>query len=299
MGENTEYDIKQVDFHFHAGIERDEGKTLHDYITYAHNIGLSIIGITDHMEFYKGFELPQQSVVNYELSIKGLINYYNEIQSMKLEFNDMNLLFAPEYSSKLDLEDVPDEMIKLADYFICELHPVPEGSVEIRTEAAIQFLRQVRNLVDRSGKPAFYAHPLREIMITKKPAALQQKYSNTNIWDTMNCAANIKAINEQALNEYFMFDLRELAKASKRYGIPIEANHGTQLRVFNSGTTAMNMYYKAYTIFLEEGVDIIPGGDIHTIGKNNQTFYNDLFDQLRVNLSDSDFVKQVLDKKTK
>ena len=45
--------IHQIDLHYHAGRERENGKSLREYLLFARATGRKILGITDHANLFQ------------------------------------------------------------------------------------------------------------------------------------------------------------------------------------------------------------------------------------------------------
>jgi len=278
-------DIYQMDFHYHAGQERG-ARTLREHLEHAEVTGRRLLGLTDHFNKYTPEARPQLRPV-YEPSMKGLRDYYNEIQSLKSEFPGIKLYFAPEIGVNTDFGTIPDEAIVMADYFICEPGGV-NGTVEENTGKLLQRLDGIAEFSARTKRPVFLAHPFRapvNFRLVKNPI--------TPAVTAMGRRGSFREYEAGEVSGFFLFDVVRLGKEAANLGIPLEINGVThnRIRMVNLAGPLL-MLWAAYAMMKEQGAAFVPGSDQHGFEAGSHGAYVpfDCFDALGITAEDITFM---------
>ncbi len=286
-----------IDLHYHAGQERPIGTTLDGHLEHALLTGRKVVGLTDHLEFYIG-QPPsnRKPMFTYEQSVAGLLRYREDVDEARGRHPGLRILFGPEMhaNKRIDLRQMPQEVVDAADYFHSSL-PFEEGSPEASTAARLKRLRDVADLRDRTGRPAFICHPFREPVnwrLVKGPIAE---------WVTALAPRRDCDFREEEVSRFFGFDVRAVARACGELGLPIEINGGTDARIRALNLPApLQMLWAAYRYFRDEGAGFVPGSDQHTYHVNDVSRREgryipwEPFDFLGVMVDDMPFVKNLL-----
>jgi histidinol phosphatase-like PHP family hydrolase len=279
--------IYQMDFHYHAGQERNE-KSLKEHLEHARRTGRKILGLTDHYGLYlPTYNGSKQEI--YTRSMEGLKQYADELDSLRDEYSDITLLFAPEIGSSADLKQIPAEMHAVSDYYICETNGIKESTIE-NTQ---QFLDRVKEVADFSAacnKPAYIAHPFRS-SINKRLVTnpIETKTMNMQPKDPSD-------YTEKEINDFFLMDVRTIGHEVTQLGIPLEINGESQRRIrITNLPAALNTYRAAYLILKQEGVSFVPGSDQHdfSTGRHGSFVPWDCFEFLGLGAQDIDFFKKI------
>lgn len=278
-------DIYQMDFHYHAGQERG-ARTLREHLEHAEITGRALLGLTDHYNKYTQEARPQFRPV-YEPSMKGLRDYYNEMESLKSEFPAIKLYFAPEIGSNTDLRTIPDEAIALADYFICE-PPGVNGTLAENTEKLLERLNAVAAFSARVQRPVFLAHPFRSpvnFRLVKNPI--------TPAVTAMGRRGSFRDYEAREVSDFFLFDVVRLGREAAKLGIPLEINGVThnRIRMVNLAGPLL-MLWAAYAMMQEQGASFVPGSDQHGFETGSHGAYVpfDCFDALGITPADITFM---------
>lgn len=255
-----ELPIHSVDLHYHAGQERQPGRTLGDYLAHAVMTGRMVVGLTDHLERYIGVPpSPPESAPLYAQSVEGIARYRADVDDLRAEFPTLQLLFGPEIhaSPRIDLRQLPAAVIALADYFLCAL-PGVDNSPEENTAAMVQQLGEIGDFAQRADRPVLVCHPFR-------PSVNRQLVKGEVApWITALPLRPRGDFSDEELNRFFLFDVRAVARACRAHGLPIEINGGTVGRIRGLNLPApLQMLWAAYRVFQEEGVGLAPGSDQH------------------------------------
>lgn len=285
--------IHNVDFHYHAGQERQEGVTLHDHLSHARLTGRKVIGITDHLQFYLSeHEVPAEKAERfiYERSLAGLARYRQEMDESKELFPDLELYFGPEAPPKVALAEIPERVLEMSDFFICECYFASD--VSEHTERVIARLEEMSAFTAATGKPTFLAHPFR--------LAVNHRLTKRDIepWVTAIEPRSDRDFPIEQINELFLLDIEAVGEASARLGTPLEVNGNTQFRVRASNLPAvLQMLWRAYERFVAHGAPLVPGSDQHGfkqgIGRVGGFVPFDCFEALGIGVDDLDFLKDV------
>jgi len=284
-------DIHNVDFHYHAGQERQPGTTLEDYFEHALATGRTIIAFTDHVEAYLG---DKQSVPGapYPPGLDGLAAYRADVRRLAGRYPQLKVFFAPEFHSRFDLESVPDELADLADMFLCGPPPV-DADRRDNTAARLAHAEQVRRLADRLGRPVLVVHPFRASVnyrLVKRPI---------EPWVTQLAVRPVGQYDEALLDEFFRFDIRVLARAYRKLELPVEINGETHLRIRGVNLPApLRMLWSAYRLMQAEQVSFAPGSDQHGIaeswGRTGVSVPSDAFEALGISAGDIELLSRLL-----
>lgn len=277
-------DIHQMDFHYHAGQER-KNKTLRQHLEHAAVTGRRIIGITDHYGRYSpNFIHPGESI--YERSIKGLLDYYNELDELRSEFNILTLYFAPELGSSVDYDGIPDEVHNISDFYICE--PTHTGwDMKENTGRLLERLAETAEFSRKVNKPVLLAHPFREavnLRLVRNP--IDPAVTN------MSRRESIYKYSVEEVNDFFMLDVVQLGKAAAKYDIPVEVNGETHNRIRVTNLPGpLQLLWAAYAIMKEQGAGFVPGSDQHDFSTGRYGAYvpYDCFDAMGVKAEDIKF----------
>ena len=259
--------IHNLDFHYHAGLERPAGTSLHDHLEHAVITGRRVLGVTDHLQFY----WPRNDVAAgdgnpkaYANSLKGLAKYRREVEEEKKHFPSLQILFGPEIPPKTRLADIPQEVLDLADYFICEqAFRGDENALEENTETFIRRIEEIRDFTRATGKPTFLAHPFRlsiNFRLIKRPIEL---------WVTSLGYRHNEDFSPAELARFFLLDVEKVAAAASADGVPLEVNGSSEYRVRSSNLpAALQMLRAACRLFRNAGVELVPGSDQHGFTTN-------------------------------
>jgi hypothetical protein len=254
-------DIHNIDLHYHAGQERDPGTSLADYLDHAVVTARRVVGITDHYGLYTEPHRAREHNP-YEMTLDGLQAYRDEAMGLASCYPGLVLRFAPELSSRTDLDAIPDRVLAIADYFICETS-FPGDTVAENTAAAVQRIEEVGRFCTRTGKPAFIAHPFRSsanYRLVKRDIAP---------WVTLLEPRPEGDYSPEELARFFLLDLEELGAACVAHNLPLEVNGNTHYRMLCSNLpAAVHMLYSAYRHRRGQGVAFVPGSDQHSFRRS-------------------------------
>lgn len=280
-------EIHQMDFHYHAGQERGE-KTLREHLEHAAITGRSIVGLTDHFNKYLPTEIPKGKPI-YENSIKGLRDYYNECDALRAMFPTLTLYFAPELGPRTPFEQVPQEAVDMADYFICEPTGV-EGTPEENTARLIERVCDIADFSARVSRPVFVAHPFR--------SPVNARLINRPIEQWMRdipVRSKLSDYTPTQINEFFLFDVAQFGRAAAANGVPVEINGATQNRVRVANQPGiLRLLWAAFALIKEQGVSFVPGSDQHgfSIARHGDYVPSDCFEAIGVTAEDIAFLHE-------
>ncbi len=282
--------IHNVDLHYHAGQEREPGTTVSDYLEHAVVTGRQVLGITDHYGLYADPPRPDKQYL-YERSLRGLRAYRDEVMDLAPAFPSLMLRFAPELSPRVALDEVPDEVLAMSDYFICET-AFPAGSIAENTAATVQRIEQVGRFVERTGKPAFIAHPFR--------SSANYRLVKRDIEPWVSALAPRPALDfaPEELTRFFLLDVAEIGATSAAYGVPLEVNGNTHYRMLCSNLPGvLQMLYAAHCLLQEQGAEFVPGSDQHgfrrSVGRVGSYVPFDCFQVLGLGAGDLPFLQRI------
>ena len=288
--------VHNVDFHYHAGQERQPGTTLAGYLEHAQLTGRIVLGVTDHLERYIGSppSAPRDPQL-YEQSVEGLLSYRRDVDALRDQFPALRICFGPEIhaSPRIDISSLPSQVVDVSDYFVMGL-PSDQSSQVADTEAKVERTRGIARMCDATGRPAFVCHPFR--------SAVNRRLVKGRIepWVTALRPRASLDFPEDMLNRFFGFDVRVVARACREHEVPIEVNGGTHGRIRSINLPApLQMLWASYRIFRDEGVGLVPGSDQHAYfrppdRREGRQVPFDTFEALGVTASDIGFVGQVM-----
>ena len=285
----TEINIYNVDLHYHAGKERQDGVSLYDYLDYAQKTDRRILGLTDHYGLY----FPRDGVGRdrtYPASLDGLLQYREDVAHESSKFPDLKILFAPELSPKDDLAAMPREVIAVSDYFISEPDHT-EGLAE-NTASMQKRLFEVADFREKTGKPVFLAHPFRQAVNNRLVKA------EIEPWVSRLDYRPWQEYDYSTVRDFFGFEIKQLARTARELDIPVEVNGNTQYRVRSANSpAALQLLWAALAFMLGEGASLVPGSDLHGfkagVGNIGQYVPQDCFEALGQSLADITFLAKI------
>ena len=252
--------LHNLDFHYHAGQERQAGASLNDYVDHARQTGRRVLGLTDHINIYIP-PAPDRTRTLYPRSEDGLLAYYHDIDCARSRFPDLTLLFAPEIPPRMQFRDVPDSILAVSDYFICETPSPVSGDGSDRTGLIIERVHEIAAFSSRTSKPVFVAHPFRSSVNSRLIKCPIEP------WITQLPPREQADFSREELNRFFYFQIERVARECKACGVPVEINGNTHQRVLSVNLqSSMQMLRAGYRLFLDAGCDLVPGSDLHGIG---------------------------------
>ena len=153
--------VHTVDLHYHAGMEREPGCSIAHHLHFAQATGRRILGVTDHDFYLRGEDAQTPGkAYPYEFSLSGLAQFRDEVRRAAKGFPALHVCFSIELGARRDLSTVPGSFLELCDFILCEAAPLSADRSD--TDAVrLHRVRQIRDLMDRAGKPALLAHPFR------------------------------------------------------------------------------------------------------------------------------------------
>jgi hypothetical protein len=229
-------------------------------VGYARATGRRILGITDHWGCYVN-PPAQIEFRHYAADLSGYAQFAADVRDARTKYTDIIIAFGPETPLPDIVAGTCDDAFALpeVDYFLGE----PRGVNEINGvgEELVTGMEHMARLRDRVGRPCFLAHPLRGLVnyyvggtgpgprYPRQPAhpPLDQ-YSDPLVH----------------VEELFGISLRDLARVSIDYGIPLEINESTWGRILGQN---QEWFAERYPFFfrtlLEMGVEVMLGSDQH------------------------------------
>jgi hypothetical protein len=288
--------IHNIDFHYHAGQERQPGTTLSGYLEHAVMTGRIVCGVTDHLERYIGDPLLlAKRATLYEQSVAGLQAYRADIDHLRAHFPRLQIFFGPEIhaSPRLDIRRIPQGVVDVSDYFLMSL-PTDRASVAANTKAKLDRVREMTEARVITGRPIFIAHPFRSAVndrLVKQPIAP---------WVTALVPQSPDLFADDEVNRFFGFDVRALGQVCCECDIPIEINGGTDSRIRGLNLPApLQMLWASYRILQQEGVTFVPGSDQHgymrtATRREGRYIPFDAFAMLGLDARDVSFLAQLL-----
>ncbi len=287
--------VHNVDLHYHAGQERHHETTLEDYVEHARLSGRRVLGLTDHLGRYLGGNASAgRNDLHYPASLAGLEEYRRDVDRMQPLYPELLLLFAPEVPPATALSEVPDTVTALADFFIIEAAFPSPSSPEQNTEALVARLRETREFTDRTGRPAFIAHPMR--------AAVNLRLIKHQVqpWVTEMPPRPGGEFTPGELKEFFLLDFERIGRAAAELGVPLELNGNTQYRVRSSNLPApLQMLWSALGVLNSLGCELLPGSDQHGfragVGRIGMYVAADCFHALGITIRDMPFLEDLLE----
>ncbi len=290
MSSIADLSIHNVDLHYHAGQERQAGVSLSAYLEHATVTGRRLLGITDHYGLY-GEPARSDRKYPYEFSLDGLRAYHDDVMALRSHFPTLTLFFAPELGPRVDLDEIPDCVLEMSDYFICETS-FPAGDIAENTAATVERVEQVAVFVERTGKPAFIAHPFR--------SSVNHRLVKRDIepWVTRMAPRLEADYSAEELNRFFLLDVAEIGAPCAARGVPLEVNGNTHYRTLCSNLpAALQMLYAAHRLLQSQGTQFVPGSDQHGfrtgVGRIGGYVPYDCFRALGLSAADISFLERI------
>lgn len=284
--------IFEVDLHYHAGQERTELRSLRDHLVHARATRRKILGLTDHFGLYRiRPDKDRGRRFNYPNTPDGFIRYHGELDELRPDFPDINILFAPEMSPNDNFAFLTDDLLQIIDYVICE----PSGcldSIADNTAAVRGRIADISKFSLNSGKPAFLAHPFRSTLNNM----FARKSPDENRL-SINPRASFRDFSLREVSDFFLIDCEALAYASAEHKIPIEVNGESQQRSrVTNNPAVIQMIWQAYALMHEMGAELVPSSDQHDFntGKFGCFVPADCFAALGITVKDIPFIRQWL-----
>jgi histidinol phosphatase-like PHP family hydrolase len=278
-------------------MERRFGCSVADHLHFAQVTGRRIVGVTDHDYYLRGESAKNpEKTYPYEFSLGGLEQFRDEVRSAAREFPELAVFFSIELGARRDLSAVPDALLDACDFLICEAAPLAKEPSTTDAHRLRQ-VEQVRDLMDRAGKPAFIAHPFRLV--------IDDRLILRDIDPSLASMQGRPELDfeEEELNSFFRQDVRAMARACRRYGVAVEVNGHSCWRMWGLNIPALyDLLCAANRVLRDEGVDLVPGSDQHEFRLTwGGMFANagvpvpwQVFDRLGLSVEDSAVVRTLL-----
>lgn len=284
------YYIYNIDLHYHCGLERQQGVSIDDYLNHARVTGRRIVGITDHIEKYIGCNLEDKDRL-YSTGAEGLLEYYQDVKQYCNKYPSLQILFAPEISLDFDFNKIPQNLIDVCDYFICE----PPIADEDRTQSILNRMNEMAKFSQDTKKPLFLAHPLRHGINQR---AVKCKEVEQWVID-LKYHYDLEKYSLKQMNEFFWVDVEALANASVELDIPLEINGGTHARIINTNLmNVLRIYIAANYYMKNKGAQFVCGSDQHAFIQNNMRsgryMPQQVFEELGIGVKDMHFLKKIV-----
>lgn len=283
--------IHNIDLHYHAGQERAEGVGLEEHLLHARLSGRTVLGITDHLGLYLNPSRPSR---HYQAGVDGLLEYRAETDSLKDDYDDLTMYFAPEIDPAQDLDAIPPAVIEVSDFFIGEIYGIVFAGQHMQefTDAMIRRMEELRSFSDATGREVYCAHPFRTAVNTR----LIKR--DPEPWISALAPRWEGRFEVEEISSFFMMDVIAVADAAAGLRLPLEVNGNTQSRVRSSNLPeALQMLWSALEIFRDRGVELVPGSDQHNftagIGRSGGAVPADCFHALGIRAEDIGFLDRV------
>lgn len=253
----TTMPVHAVDLHYHAGMERKPGCSIVDHLHFAQVTGRRILGVTDH-DYYlrgEGAKTPGKTYP-YDFSLGGLAQFRDEVRSVARKFPRLSVLFSIEMGARRDLSTVSDACLEMCDFIICEAAPLASNRSDT-DELRLHRVQQIRELMDRGGKPAFLAHPFRLAVDRLVFGDIDPQLASAPARPKLD-------FEEEELNSFFGQDIRAMARTCRRCDVAVEVSGHTCWRVLGLNLPVLyDLLCAANRILRDEGVELVPGSDQH------------------------------------
>jgi len=281
-----------VDLHFHAGHERQPDTSMEDYLEFASMTGRAVLGVTDHFGYYcPGTDRGPRP---YAGNLVGFMRFIADIEETSTRFPMLQVLKCPELGAASLDGPIPQEAVQASHFFLCEPPGFEDEQVGPNTTSRLRHVHRAAELRQATSKPVVLVHPFRNAVnrrLVKAP--IEPRIAQ---WRSTPSSA----FSDEDLNSFFMFDLRRYAETCREEGIPVEVNGNTDSRIRRVNlATPYRMLLAAYRLFLECGVDLVPGSDIHGIGsgvgRGGDCVPWMTFEALDLTPLDSPFLRSLLD----
>jgi hypothetical protein len=280
-----------IDFHFHAGYERQPGTSLDDYLDFARMTGRLVLGVTDHFGYYVPGE--DRGPRPYAASLDGFLHFIADIDEASARFPMLRILKCPELSAASLSDHIPDKAVQASHFFLCEPPDVDRERIGLNTTRRLDHVRKAAELRKATSRPVVLAHPFRDAVVLR---LLKEPIERRITWLDYAPQGDF---SEGDLSDFFMFDLRRYADACARERIPVEVNGATDTRIRRVNLASpYRMLLAAYRLLLDSGVDLVPGSDLHAIryhlGPGGFYVPWTTFETLRLLPQDSPFLQSLL-----
>ncbi len=282
--------VHNIDMHYHAGRERPEGTTLDQFIQHARISGRRVVGLTDHLGKYNGDNAEGTS---YKPTMEGFGQYRRDMERVQKNFPDLRLFLAPEIGPWGRPRDLCRTLKDLSDFFICEAAFPSHTSISKNTKELVEKIRETREIMELTGKPAYIAHPFRSAINLRLI-----KY-DLEPWVTESNHKGKENFLPEELNKFFLLDIERVGRAAAEMNVPLEVNGNTQFRIRSSNLPApLQMVWSAFKTLKICGCELVPGSDQHGftvgVGRIGGAVPADCFDFLGITASDMPLVRRLL-----
>ncbi len=251
--------LNGIDLHFHAGTERPEPYSLDDVISYARATGRRVLGITDHWRRYT--HPARKQLHHYAPDMSGFAQFAADVAEAREAHTDMAIAFGPEVPLPDIVEGNCGEAFRVpeVDYFMGEPGSVGTGTgVGKEFVTAIGYMARLRDRVDR---PCFLAHPLRGwvnyyIGATGVGPKHPERPPGRPLAQYADPLAHV--------DELFGMSIRDLARASVEYDVPMEINESSWGRILGQNQEWFaERYLFFFRAMLDMGAEVVLGSDQH------------------------------------
>ena len=282
--------IHAIDLHYHAGLERQAGLSLGDYLEHAVMTGRRVLGITDHLDLYLR---PQQVLTNpaYSQDLQGLLALRADLDNVRAAFPSLRLLFAPEVPPSFALADIPQPLVDAADYFICEAD-LAAASCSANTLSLQERFQEIAAFRAATGKPIFAAHPLRHaINLHLVKAPIPPWLRELSLREPL-------VFTQAERTRFSLLDPAAVGQTAAECGIPLEINGNTWERARAANLPApLSIMLAIYRIWQACGVQFVVGSDQHAIRRSVGRFGGavpwEVCDALGIEASDIGFLEGI------
>jgi hypothetical protein len=277
-------------------MERKPGYSIADHLHFAQVTGRRILGVTDHDYYLRGESAKTPGkAYPYEFSLDGLVQFRDEIRRAARTFPELLVCFSIELGARRDLSTVPDSFLEVCDFVICEAAPLTNNRSDT-DELRLHRVEQIRDLMDRAGKPAFLAHPFRLAVDRLVFGDIEPQLASAPARPKLD-------FDEEELSSFFGQDIRAMARTCRRCDVAVEVSGHTCWRVLGLNLPVLyDLLCAANRILRDEGVELVPGSDQHEFhltwgGKPANAGVSvpwQLFDRLGLSLEGSALVRTLI-----
>jgi len=216
--------------------------------------------------------------------------YRDEMDALKPEYPEIKLYFNPEFGSGVVLDEVPDCVLEMSDYFICELWGMRD-SKEQTMEMHLARMEECAAWSKKVGRAITFAHPFRDAVnkrIIKVPIVP---------WITaLEPRKNFREWTREEIFDFYFLDPVVLGKKAAELGVPFEVNGETVHRIrMTNLIPPMQMLMSGFAKIYEQGCKLIPSSDQHgfVVGSKGAYIFYEMFDALGISGDDIDLPKQI------
>ena len=252
--------LSHVDLHYHAGSERSASYSLDDVVGYAGATGRRVLGVTDHWGRY--VRPSKKELRHYTGDTSGFAKLAADVADTRAIHTDMIVAFGPEIPLYDIVEGNCDDAFGPAevDFFMGEHGG--RGPSDGIGEEYIAGIAHMARLRDRVGRPCFLAHPLRSRVnyYVGKPGPGPAHPAQTAHPPLATYADPMAHVEE-----LFGISLRDLARASVEYDVPLEINEMSWRRILAQNQEWFaERYLFFYRSLLDMGAEVVLGSDQHS-----------------------------------